>query len=83
MEEFINHAMDPWHDELIISSYSNYIDEGETSKIIKFIEYSKNNLTKGNSDLGMHLGEMMIYNILTTEPRDAILVIDRFIIRKL
>ena len=33
LKEFINHAKDPWHDELIISSYSNYIDERETSKI--------------------------------------------------
>ena len=39
MEEFI----DPWHDELIISSYSKYLDERETSKIINFIEYNKNN----------------------------------------
>ena len=42
MEEFINHARDPWHDELVISSYSNYIDERETSEIIKSIEYNKN-----------------------------------------
>ena len=46
MEEFINHARDPWHDELIISSYSNYIDERETSKLIKFIEYNKNKLIR-------------------------------------
>ena len=83
MEEFINHAKDPWHDEIISSSYSNYIDEKETSKIIKFIENSKNKLTRRNSDLGIYLGGLMIYNILTTKPRDAILVIDRFIIRKL
>ena len=38
MEDFINHAMDPWHDELIISSYSNYLDARKTSKIIKFFE---------------------------------------------
>ena len=41
MEEFVNHAKDHWHDELIISSYSNYIDKRETSKIIKFKEYNK------------------------------------------
>ena len=34
MKEFINHAKDPWHAELIISSYSNYIDERETSIIM-------------------------------------------------
>ena len=42
MEEFIDHTRDPSHDELITSSYSKYIDEGETNKIIKFIEYNKN-----------------------------------------
>ena len=51
MKKFIKHAMDPWHDELIISSYSKYMDEKETSKIVKFIEYNKNNLTSGNSDM--------------------------------
>ena len=76
MEEFINHARDSWHDELIISSYSKYIDERETSKIIKYIEYNKNKLTIGNSDLGIYLGKMMIYNVLTTKPRDTI---DHFI----
>ena len=76
MEEFINHAKDPWHDELIISIYSNYIDERETSKIIKFIEYNKNKLTRGNSDLEITFGGIMIYNVLTTKPGDAI---DHFI----
>ena len=76
MEEFINHAKDPWHDELIISSYSNYIDERETSKIIKFIEYNKNKLTRGNSHLEIIFGGIMIYNVLTTKPGDAI---DHFI----
>ena len=38
MKEFINHAKDPWHDELIISSYSKYTDERESSKIIKILE---------------------------------------------
>ena len=76
MKEFINHAKDPWHDELIISSYSNCIDEGETSKLIRFIEYNKNKLTSGNSDLRIYIGKMMIYNVLTTKPRDAI---DHFI----
>ena len=39
MEEFISHAKGPWHGELIISSYSNYIHERETSNIMKLIEY--------------------------------------------
>ena len=70
MEDFINHSMDPWHDELIISSYSKYLDERESSKIIKFLEYGKNKLTRGNSDLGIYLGKMMVYNVLTTKPGD-------------
>ena len=72
MEEFINHARDPWHDEVIISSYSNFIDDRETSKTIKFLEYNKNKLTRGNSYMGIYLGEMMIFNVLTTKQRDAI-----------
>ena len=47
MEDFINHAMDPRHDELIISSYSKFLDERETSKIINILEYGKNKLTRG------------------------------------
>ena len=80
MEEFINHARDRLHDELIMSSYSKYIDEKETSKRIKSIEYNKNKLTKGNGDLKIYLGEMMIYNVLTTNSRDAS---DHFINRRL
>ena len=68
--------MDPWHDELLISSFSNYIDERKTSKIIKFKEYNKNKLTRGNSYMGIYLGELMIYNVLTTKLGDAI---DQFI----
>ena len=45
MEEFIKQARDPWHDEILISSYSNYVDEWETSKMKKFIEYNKNRVT--------------------------------------
>ena len=68
MEEFINHAKDLWHDELIISRYFNYIDEKETSKIIKFIEYNKNKLTRGNSDLEIKFGSFYKrkYRILLT-----------------
>ena len=72
MEEFINQVRDHWHDELKISSYSNYIDERETSKIIKFIEYNKNKITSGNSDSEISWGKLMIYNVLTTETREAI-----------
>ena len=76
MEEFIDHTRDSWHDQLFISSYSKYLDERETSKIIKIIEYNKNILTRGNSDLEINLGGIMIYNVLTTKPGDAI---DHFI----
>ena len=78
VEEFIDHTRDPWHDELIISSYSKYIDEAETSKIIKIIEYKKKQLTRGNSDLEITLAGIMIYNVLTTKPGEAI---DHFINR--
>ena len=44
------------------------MDEKETSEITKFIEYNKNKLTKENSDLEKYLGEIMIYNVLTTKP---------------
>ena len=57
MEEFIDQTRDRWHDELIISSYSKYLDERKTSKIIKFIVNNKNKLTRGNSDLEKTLEE--------------------------
>ena len=43
---------------------------------MKFIEYNKNKSTRGNSDLEITLGGIMIYNVLTTKPGDAI---DHFI----
>ena len=48
------------------------MDERETSKIIKFIEYNKNKLTSGNSDSEISWGKLMIYDVLTTKPREAI-----------
>ena len=50
--------------------------KGKPVKIIKFIEYNKNKLTRGNSDLEITLGGIMIYNVLTTKPGDEI---DHFI----
>ena len=41
LKEFLDHAMDAWHDELIISSYLKYIDERKTSNMIKFTENNK------------------------------------------
>ena len=75
MEEFIDHAMNPWNDESKPSSYSKYIDERETSEIIKFREYTKNKLTKRNSYMGIHLGEIMIYNVLTTRPGMQLIIL--------
>ena len=45
-------------------------------KPVKFIEYNNNKLTRGNSDSEITLGVIMIYNVLTTKPGDAI---DHFI----
>ena len=45
----------------------------ETQKKIKKIkEYNKNKLTRGNSDWEIYSVEMMIYNVLNTQPRDAL-----------
>ena len=71
VEEFINHTKDPWHDELIISSYSRYIEESEVKKIVEFIEDNKNRLIEGKSNLRIYLAGTMIYNVLTTKPREA------------
>ena len=37
--EFIDHIKEPNHDDLIISTYSKYVDWA--GKIIKFLEYNK------------------------------------------
>ena len=39
IDEFIDHIKEPNHDDLIISTYSQYVDGAE--KIIKFLEYNK------------------------------------------
>ena len=64
--------MDPWHDEILISSFSYYMDERETGKIKKNVEYNENKLFSGNSDSEMSWGKLMIYDVLTTKPREAI-----------
>ena len=40
IDEFIDHNKEPNHDDLIISTYSKYVDEA--GKIIKFLEYNEN-----------------------------------------
>ena len=40
IDEFIDHIKEPNHDDLLITTYSKYVD-GE-GKIIKFLEYNKN-----------------------------------------
>ena len=40
IDEFIDHIKAPNHDDLIISTYSKYVDGAK--KIIKFLEYNKN-----------------------------------------
>ena len=39
IDEFIDHIKEPNHDDLIISTYSKYVDGAK--KIIKFLEYKK------------------------------------------
>ena len=39
IDEFIDHIKEPNHDDLIISTYSKYVDGA--GKIIKFLEYNK------------------------------------------
>ena len=52
--------------------------KGKPLKIIIFFEHDNNKLTRGNSDLGIYLGKMMVSNVLTTKPGDQF---DHFINR--
>ena len=40
IDEFIDHIKEPNHDDLIISTYSKYVDGA--GRIIKFLEFNKN-----------------------------------------
>ena len=75
--EFIDHIKEPNHDDLIISTYSKYVDGA--GKIIKFLEYNKKIIAVAtiskNTIMGdtmeKYMAQIMIYNILTTNPMDV------------
>ena len=77
IDEFIDHIKDPNHDDLIISTYSKYVDGA--GKIIKFLEYNKNIIAgvtlQKNTIMGdtmeKYMAQIIIYNILTTNPMDV------------
>ena len=73
IDEFIDHIKEPNHDNLIISTYSNYVDGAK--KIIKFLEYNKNIIAGAtlykNTIMGKYMAQIMIYNILTTNRMDV------------
>ena len=77
IDEFIDHIKEPNHDDLIISTYSKYVNGA--GKIIKFLEYNKNiiagatlhkNTVMGDT-MEKYMAQIMIYNILTTNPMDV------------
>ena len=76
-ELFIDHIKEPNYDDLMISTYSKYVDGA--GKIIKFLEYNKNIIAGAtlhkNTIMGdtmeKYLAQIMIYNILTTNPMDV------------
>ena len=75
----IVHIVHIVHDDLIISIYSKYVD-GD-GKIIKFLEYNKNIIAGAtlhkNTIMGdtmeKYMAQIMIYNMLTTNPMDVMI----------
>ena len=76
IDEFFDHIKEPNGDDLIISTYSKYVDGA--GKIIKFLEYK--NIIAGatlhkNTIMGdtmeKYMAQIMIYKILTTNPMDV------------
>ena len=73
----IYHIKEPNHDDLIISTYSKYVDGA--GKIIKFLEYNKNIIYGATLDkntimgdtMEKYMAQIMIYNILTTNHMDV------------
>ena len=72
IDEFIDHIKEPNHDNLIISTYSKYVDGA--GKIIKFLENNKNikagatlhtNTLMGDT-MEKYMAQIMIYSIQTT-----------------
>ena len=76
IDEFIDHIKEPNHDDLIISTYSKYVKQENLNpwKIIKFLEYNKKIIAEATIKediMGIYMAQMMIYNILTTNPMDV------------
>ena len=77
IDEFIDHTKEPNHEDLIISTYSKYVDGA--GKIIKFLECKKNIIAGAtlhkNTIMGdtmeNYMAQIMIYNILTTNHMDV------------
>ena len=76
IDEFIDHIEEPNHDDLVISTYSKYVDG--VGKIIKFLEYNKiiiagatlhKNTIMGDT-MEKYMAPIMIFNILTTNHMD-------------
>ena len=78
IDEFIDHIKEPNHDDLIILTYSKYVDGAK--KLTKFLEYNKNMIAGAtvykNTIMGdimeKYLAQIMIYNILTTNHMDVL-----------
>ena len=76
IDEFIDHVKEPEHDDIIISTYSKYVKQENLNpwKIIKFLEYNKKIIAEATIKgdiMGIYMVQMMIYNILTTNPMDV------------
>ena len=76
IDEFIDHIKEPNHDDIIISTYSKYVKQEILNpwKIIKFLEYNKKIIAEATIKediMGIYMAQMMIYNILTTNPMDV------------
>ena len=73
IDEFFDHIKEPNHDDLIISTYSKYVN-----MLIKILEYNKNIIAGAtlhkNTIMGdtmeKYMAQIMIYNILTTNHMD-------------
>ena len=76
IDEFLDHIKEPNHDDLIISTYSKYVDGVE--KIIKLLEYNKNIIagatlhknTIMGDNMEKYMAQIMTYNILTANHMD-------------
>ena len=57
IDEFIDHIKEPIHDDLIISTYSKYVDGA--GKIKKFLEYNKNIIAGAKVHKNTIMGDTM------------------------